>query len=41
MKINKWGCCKKCALKEKEYAPYPLHPFCRNPNCEECHLKTR
>lgn len=34
--VNKYGCCKKCALKKKEYAPYPLNPFCRNPNCD-CH----
>lgn len=32
-------CCEKCQLAQGEYAPYPLNPSCRNPNCE-CHQYT-
>lgn len=29
-------CCEKCLRKEGEFAPYPLFPICKNPNCP-CH----
>ena len=32
-------CCEKCERKEGEFAPYPMFPSCKNPNCP-CHTSS-